>query len=279
MKISALMHSSDGCCPHFSQARIITVPGAKHLLPLEFPAQVAKLIANHSNRVLGKYAPSLHPPGLEYQALIHSDRVSEKTRQVLVARAQFESADYIPRVLTTGELATLRAMIARVLPQDGSGIDLAQYIDKQLEADGDGWRFALLPEDKEAYRHGLETLNAWAQTMWNARFDVLDETKQDELLSKLSSGIPLGNPGSAGISGRSPECEDRSTLNTEQMTLWFQDLQADAVKAYISHPMTLDRIGYSGIGDGGNAGTMRGFVLIGTGETESWEPESKLAKP
>ena len=86
-----------------------------------------------------------------YTALIHSDRVSAKTRKALLERAEPDQPDYAPQTMDAVALVTLRAVLARVLPQDR--IDLGQRIDSALAAgDSDGWRFAALPADIEAFR-------------------------------------------------------------------------------------------------------------------------------
>jgi pimeloyl-ACP methyl ester carboxylesterase len=172
--------------PHFAQARLQVIAKAKHLLPLEQPDEVAQLIG--------------------YLALIESDQVSEPTRLVLLKRAAPIEG---PRALNAEQLEMLRAVLQRVLPQPG--IDLAERLDRQLAAGkGDGWRYAELPPDAEAYRQALNELAARG-------FLKLDAANQDQLL---------------GEQGR-----------------WFEDLRADAVQIYLSHPATLARLGYSGIAD------------------------------
>jgi hypothetical protein len=56
------------------------------------------------------------------------------------------------------------------------------------------------------------------------------------------------------------------------MRSWFEDLRADAVKTYMGHPKTLARMGYSGIANGGDGEPKSGFVRVGIGEREAWEP-------
>ena len=56
------------------------------------------------------------------------------------------------------------------------------------------------------------------------------------------------------------------------MRLWFEDLSADAVRAYVAHPRTLARLGFSGIANGGDQPRKQGFVRLGAGEREAWEP-------
>ena len=54
---------------------------------------------------------------------------------------------------------------------------------------------------------------------------------------------------------------------------WFEEVRGDATTAYISHPATYARIGYSGIGVGGAHTPHQGFVAIAIGDVEPWEPK------
>lgn len=175
----------------------------------------------------------------DYLALIHSDRVSAKTREALLERAEPDDADYAPRALDAAGLAALRAVLARVLPQDR--IDIAARLDKALAAGkGDGWRFAALAPDAQAYRDALASLS---------EFTALDPAAQDAALVALQSG-------------------ERG----DDMKLWFEDLRGRATMIYTSHPSTFARMGYSGIAYGGDGPDRPGFVAIAAGEREGWEP-------
>ncbi len=48
------------------------------------------------------------------------------------------------------------------------------------------------------------------------------------------------------------------------------------MKAYLGHPRTLARIGYSGIANGGDGEPKTGFARIGIGERETWEPVARV---
>ena len=175
----------------------------------------------------------------DYLALIHSDRVSAKTREALLERAEPDDADYAPKALDSDGLATLRAVLARVLPQDR--IDIAARIDKGLATGkGDGWRFAALAPDAEAYRATLADLS---------NFVTLDPAAQDAVLTTMQAG-------------------ERGAT----MKLWFEDLRGSATMIYASHPSTFARMGYSGIAYGGDGPARQGFVAIAPGEREPWEP-------
>ena len=47
------------------------------------------------------------------------------------------------------------------------------------------------------------------------------------------------------------------------------------MKIYVAHPATLARMGYSGVANGGDGARKQGFVLLGAGEREPWEPEAR----
>jgi len=135
-------------------------------------------------------------------------------------------------------------MLARVIPQGENAIDLGGYVMARLASGkGDGWRYDVLPEDVQAYREGLNRLGSEG-------FVALDAKAQDAALRKLAS-----QPGSAAAR-------------------WFEEVRADAVVAYMAHPATLARIGYSGIGVGGAETKDKGFVSIGPNEREDWEPRA-----
>ena len=231
---------------HFASARLVILPEAGHLLPMERPDEVSDLI---SEMLRG---PAIPPT---YRTLIGSGRVSEHTRELLLARCLDDPA-YQPLALAMAEFVTLRAMLSRVVPQKGPAIDLAARIDAGLAVNGgDGWRFADLPPDPDAYRAGLRTLDRAD----GLPFCKLPPSQQDALLHRAASG-ELGATG-PGV------------LTPDQMKLWFEDVRADAVRSYVAHPATLARMGYSGIGYGGDGEPKSGFDKIGLDERETWEPE------
>ena len=244
--------------PHYADARIGTLPGAKHLLPDEQPDEVARLIAEHC----GLAAPGLAAGTL---ALIRSDRVSARTRAALLHRAAPDDPAYRPSALSSDGLALLRAVLARVLPQGpGPAIDLGARLDAALAGGtGDGWRFADLPPDAEACRIGLAALDAASLAGFGRTFVALAAQDQDGLLMQAAAG-ELATV--RGWSGR-------------QMQRWFEDVRAEAVKLYVAHPATMARIGYGGFAYGGDGGRLAGFHALEPGDREAWEPVPALAEP
>jgi len=214
------------------------LPDAKHLLPLEQPAAVAALIASAATGIVPN-RPALPPIGAAYRALIGSARVSARTRAALLDRAGPVSG--APAALPARAYAVLVAVLDRVVPQGEAPIDLAARIDAQLAAGtGDGWRFDALPPDLTAYTDALETLD-------DQGFLDMDGAGQDRLLQHAATG-PL------------------------PMQRWFEELRGDAAKAYVAHPATMARLGYSGIAYGGDTDRLSGFQALGIGAREPWEP-------
>lgn len=231
--------------PHYAHARFESVAQAAHLIPLEQPEAVARLIREHVDAI----GPATVPA--DYARLIASDRVSARTRTVLTGRAIADDPDYEPQIVSVSQLATLRALVDRVLPQ--SRIDLAARIDAHLAAGGgDGWRFAALPVDAEAYRLGLDTLDGLA----DRQFAALKDEDRDALLHRIEA---------ADWSADTP-------LTPDQMTLWFEDVRADAVRIWLAHPASMARIGYDGFANGGDGVRKQGYALTAADERERWEP-------
>ena len=222
--------------PHLGNARMSVLMGSSHLIPMERPQELAKLLLEFAG-TLGR-GTAVVPD--EYLAFVAGDRVSPRTREVIEAR--MVAIAVRQNILTAEQQRTLRAVLDRVVPQGADKIDLATAIMRRLgSGEGDGWRYAVLPSDLEAYRAQLDVLA-------RRGFESLTPEKQDKAIERLA-----GSKGSA---------EAR----------WFEDLRSDAVEAYVAHPATLARLGYSGIGVGGAETPHRGFVLLGPNERESWEP-------
>ena len=200
------------------------------------------------------------PPPLpaDYARLIASDRVSERTRIALLARAQPDDPAYQPHAMPPACFATLRALTDRILPQTGAVIDIAQRLDALLAVGlGDGWRFADLPADRDAYETGLAALDAWARAAHGKAFASLEIGLQDAMLSDMAAGrAPAGG-------GR---------MSPAHLARWFEDVRADATRLYVAHPSTLARIRYAGFAYGGDSKCLPGFHALKPGEHEAWEP-------
>ncbi|MGU3403646.1 alpha/beta hydrolase [Methylobacterium brachiatum] len=256
--------------PHLAHHRIVTVEGVGHLLPMERPEALAEIVRAHwRDRPQADAARAAQVPS-PYAALIGSERVNSRLRGALAARAEPDDPAYAPEALDPVELAILRAACARVLP--AGGVDLAARIDRRLASGaGDGWRFVALPPDPEAYRAALRTLDAAARAAQGRPFTVLDGSSQDALLTLAERGA-LSVPEALG-----------GQLDGDRMRFWFEDLRADAVRLWLGHPAALARVGFSGIGAGGDrpgpiADGLPGFHEVGLDAPEPWEPRANQAE-
>lgn len=240
--------------PHLARHRHEVAVDAGHLLPLERPEALATLIRDFvATPPKAAESPALPPA---FAALMGSDRVNTRLRTTLRERMREPDG---PFCLQPDERATLRACLDRVLPQAGPGrIDLARRIDARLASGtGDGWRFAALPPDADAYARALLTLDGAAREAHGRSFASLGGPEQDALLTRATSGdLP----------------EIQGGLAPDLMTCWFEELRGEAVRTYLAHPAGLAAIGFTGIGAGGDdADALPGYRLTGLNERESWE--------
>ena len=188
----------------------------------------------------------------KYLKLLHTDRVLATTRSSVLDRlepiADRLSGDQFPAELFT----VLRALMERLIPQSNSSnaIDLAARLANQIESGkGDGWRYADMPSDKEALWLGLRLLDNSAREKYGAGFVNLEPLAQDEVLTSVQNG----------------ECS-WSELNPKH---WFEEMLVNAVSIYMSHPETMDAIGYSGLA------CWPAWKKIGLDEGEEWEPQPR----
>lgn len=198
-----------------------------------------------------------------FEAVLNSDHVSQRTRDIMFRRAQPDDPAYAPVHMSRDALTLLRALLERVLPQapilDASRIDIAARIDQRLGQPGDGWRFAALPPDPEAYRHALETLDNAAFKRFRKSFVGLTDMEQDDLIEAMALKTLIADG-----------------MTAEQMALWFSDLRADAVQLFISHPAVQGALGIDAVANGGDR-IFQGFSAIGEGAHEDWEPAGPRA--
>ena len=100
-------------------------------------------------------------------------------------------------ILTAGEGAALRAVVARLIPADERGpgaleAGAATYIDRGLAGP--------LAGSRDAYRTGLAALDRYAQAAQGVRFAALDAAEQDALLAAVeANAAPEFGSGAAGF--------------------------------------------------------------------------------
>lgn len=159
------------------------------------------------------------------------------------------------RFFTKDELPLITAVIDRVMPQDDRDrnhrIPVVNYIDERLHSGRiDGYRYEDMPPDGEAYRLGLQGIDAVAREMFDHGFVDLGPAEKDEVLWTLHAADPRGG---GTIWKRLPV--DR---------FWLL-LVGDATDAYYAHPYAWDEIGFGG------PAYPRGYFRLEGGKPEPWE--------
>ncbi len=245
---------------HLPQGTLVTLVAAGHLAPLERPGE---LIERFTQFIAATGASLLTPeqaPARSFETLLGSEHVSPRTRGVMQQRLDAaRDWNHVPTVFSAAEFLTLRALAGRVVPE--AGFDVAARLDVLLgEAKGDGWRFAVLPPDVEAWHKGLHSLDLAAQRTHGVRFLALFPGEQDELLTDAAAG-KLGR----GMLGALHVGDAADAYPALEMQRWFSDVRSECTRLYVGDPRTMQRIGYTGFADD------LGFTQITVGATEEFE--------
>ncbi len=239
----------------YPRARFVSLPATGHLLHYERAREVAAEIA----RFWESTASASPQVNSEWGRVIASNRTGVEARALLVRRAIADDVNYTPRALSPGQLATLRALADRLVPQSQSQsqsqletqarrIDLAARIDADLASGrGDGWRPSELPDDASAYRLGLDAIaSVWPDGV----------ALQDALIRRIiGGGFITGAPWGGDLFRR-----------------WFEDVRNDLTRTWLAHPASLARIGYDGFATSGPGAEPAGYVSLGAGVRDPWEP-------
>lgn len=165
------------------------------------------------------------------ERLLASDQLTPPTRAAL--RARLGRRFGAPGLFDEQQMRTLRAASARLIPAPdlAEAVDLAGAFDALLmEGDGDGWRYADLPPDRELHLHGLDALNAAALLGHGRAFEALGGEVQDQLLNRAAAGELIGVDG----------------LDSAR---WFEELLASLVGLHFANPLVQIAMGYDGMAD------------------------------
>ncbi|MBB5747588.1 pimeloyl-ACP methyl ester carboxylesterase [Brevundimonas variabilis] len=231
--------------PHFRTVDSAVVPRAAHMIPQEQPDHLAELICKFCQTISATALP------VQFVRLMASDRVSDRTRCAMLARHSGPGRTD-GSVLSQAQLGVLAAVVARILPGASEPSDLARRLDAGLATGrGDGWRFADLPADVEAWALGLDTLAAAEPKFARLQGDV-----QDAILRAISTGdFDTQN--------------EPSRLSANGMRLWFEDVASEAARLWMSLPATWAQIGYDGFATG-DRGPLQGYQETAADVPEAW---------
>lgn len=202
----------------------------------------------------GEHLPPRAQPGYypDYDVVGQQAFWDEATRKVVLDRM-----NNIPpiRFFTQYEARFMQAVIDRMLPQDDRDylhkIPILPSIDARLhKGEIDGYRYASMPPDGEAYRLGIKGIEAIALYMYGKPFTDLGPRNKDSVLQTLHDNkTPAGD-------------EYWSQMNVHRF--WLLMLQ-DMIGAYYSHPWAWNEIGFGG------PAYPRGYFRLEGGQPEPWE--------
>jgi gluconate 2-dehydrogenase gamma chain len=191
-------------------------------------------------------------PSGTVRALLDTEHVSEATRAALQERLDAPAA-CVPQFLAPDAFALLEAVASRLFPQPDrpdNPIPLAPAMDDRLAKGlADGWRYDVLPPDREAMRLGLGGIQEIAQSLFQTDFLTLTPDRQDAVLQALADGRPPG-----------------ATWQTLDAGRFFEELLAGLTETYYAHPLAQEEIGYVGMAD------LPAWTRIGLNEKEDREP-------
>jgi hypothetical protein len=175
----------------------------------------------------------------DFDVLDAADTWDAATRDVVLARL----APAGPlRFFTADEEPCLRAFCDRVLAQDAEPrVPVAEMVDAKL-ADGrlDGYRYADMPDDRDAWRLVLGGLDHTARSAYSDRFADCALARQEAIVSEFAAGRLVGG--------------SWEELNVARA--WSVVMRA-ALSAFYSHPWAWNEIGFGG------PAYPRGFMRLG----------------
>lgn len=192
-------------------------------------------------------------PGFE--VLAQAPHWDDATRTVVFARL----GDPPPmRYFTPAEEAIARALLGQLFdvppePRPHEP-DLVRMVDGRLaEGETDGWHYASLPRDDEAWRRSLAALDEDAVTAFGSGFAELDADRQRQLIGSVQQ-----NPG-----------DWHGMAAPRVWSLWTRY----GATAFYSHPAAWEEIGFSG------PAYPRGYKNLGVDKREPYEVRDRGAEP
>lgn len=186
-----------------------------------------------------------------YDVLAKRDTLSwnEPTRRAIDKRLAVPPG---PRFFSEAEWATLEALCRRILPQpdDRPPVPIPAYIDqKMFTNDIDGYRFAELLPQGEAWQAALAALEAEAWEKHGAAFHALPPDEQDAIIKGMEKN-ELKGPLWRGMPPK----------------LFFSKrVLHDVISAYYAHPTAWNEMGWGG------PASPRGYVRLDKNMRDPWE--------
>jgi hypothetical protein len=188
--------------------------------------------------------PEVHGRFPGFDTLAEADAWDDVTRAVVSSRV-----DSVPHIVffSDSETRTARVLLDRLLDQaDESRVPVVEFIDARLAAgEGDGYRYADMPDDATAWRRSLAALDQDARDRFDAAFVDLTGPQQHAVIQQVQDhdGDWHGMPAKRVFG------------------LWMRY----ACTAFYAHPAAWNEIGFGG------PAYPRGYKNIGIARREPWE--------
>lgn len=213
-----------------------------------------KRVTTRDNAEAGEPMVQRAQPGYYpgFSTMAQQDYWDEATRKTV--RARLAPPPPI-RFFSPEEAKLFEAIINRLLPQEDRTPDrripILPEIDKRLFSNTlNGFRFADMPPDRDAYRMGLKAIDEMAHERFRAAFIIVGPYAQDLLLKSLHD--------------ENPDPPHPVWKRMPVHRFWALMLQ-DCVDVYYSHPWAWDEIGFGG------PAYPRGYMRLENGLPEPWE--------
>ncbi|HEX3795891.1 MAG TPA: gluconate 2-dehydrogenase subunit 3 family protein [Acidimicrobiales bacterium] len=193
---------------------------------------------------MGKTPGSAEPRFPGFDVTEQSPHWDATTTAVVFRRLQPAGT---PVFFDGAEEGAVRALLDRLLAQDDEPrVDVFAVIDQRLaQRRGDGYRYADLPDDPEAWRQSIAGLEADAMLQFGRDFSSLAKQQQINLIETV----------------RTHEGQWRGLPAKRVFSLWMRY----ACDAFYAHPLVWNEIGFGG------PAYPRGYKNIGLDRREPWE--------
>jgi len=198
---------------------------------------------------------SFRTPYASYDVLDKWDTPSwnEQTREVVRRRLE-----QVPerRFLTPEHWALLEAIAARLVPQPDreEPVPIVPWIDDLLAGNrGPGYRYDGMPPLRDAWRQGLDAVQAESRNRHGKPFVALTGSEQDALLRAVQSGA----------------VESQEWVALPPQRFFKALLLRQIVSTYYAHPGAWSEIGFGG------PASPRGYVRLGFDERDPWEAKAE----
>ena len=190
-------------------------------------------------------------PGYDVLAKRDTPSWNDATRRAVAARL---AVSRTPRFLGAAEFRCLEALCDRVTPQETKGADaipVAALIDHKLTlGQRDGYRSASMPPEGQAWRFGLQALDAEAKARSSRSFAELSANEQDDLIRAMENG----------------DLHHDAWQGMPSAAFFRERVLPDVTHAYYSHPRAWSEVGWGG------PASPRGYVRMGFDRRDPWEP-------